>query len=461
MPIGLSAFVICAVVLTFSLLLPGLWRDRAVITEHAVALSAWACAVLLVGMAAVPSESGTQLGLDMPLVIAGSFIFGPWIGGGLAFAAYSDIREFRREISLMRGLYNRSQVALSVMTAGAIFAALSPGGVRWPESVLAAGVAVAGDAIVNYALVGTAKALHEHESPLTTCLHLRLGSIGSFALTYLSYGLMSIVLTEVYKGAGTWGLVTFALPVFFARATFMKTRILEVADARLRQQSEALRDAASRLAEERRDERVAIAADLHDEVLPPLYQVHLMAQVIRQDLAGGRLLALEEDVPALVDAVGRASAAVRDVVRGLRKSPLGAAGFQRTVCLLVDQLRISTDAEFVLDLEDIDGPPMVQLLAYQVVREALTNATRHSGASRIRVVVRVEEGVVRLLIEDDGRGFDPQNVDMRSHFGLSIMKERVELIGGALHVVSGDGQRGSKVIARLPLVPEGNAYQCR
>lgn len=455
----LSAYLAGSTALTVGLLGVGLWWDRDAIFMHGWAPVAWVCGIALVGLAAIPSVGETQLSLDMPLAIAASFTFGPWVGGAIAFLGYCDTRELRREIPLLRGLFNRSQVALSVIIGGLVFRGLSPGGIRWPGSLVAAALAVAADAIVNYALVVTAKTLHERSSPLETLLALRLGAPGSFALTYLSYGLMSIVLAEVFRGAGLWGLASFAMPVLLAHATFQRARLLEVAHAKLHSQGQALRDASIKLVDERRDERLAIAADLHDEVLPPLFQVHLMAQVIRQDLAGGRLLALEEDVPALVDAVDRASSAVRGLVQGLRRSPLGTAGFERTVSLLINELRSLTSAEFDVDTEEVDGPAVVQLLAYQVVREALYNAVRHSGASLIRVRVRMEEGALRILVEDDGAGFDPRSIDRASHFGLTMMKERVDLMGGVLHVRSVPGQ-GTTIVARLPTggsYPSGGA----
>ncbi len=450
-PLVLVVLVGGAISTAVGLLAVGLWHDRATLAGEAWALAAWVCAIAVVGLVAVPSGNGTQLSLDTPLAIAAAFIYGPWVGGGLALLGYSDLREFRGEVSLVRGVYNRAQVTLSVIAAGAIFQELSPDGIEWPGSLVAAGVAVTGDAAVNYCLVGAAKALMERRSTIETLRALRLGSLGSFAATYLAYGLMSVVLAEVYQGAAAWGLLTFIMPLVLARTTFERTRVLEDAGARLRAQSRALQESSLRVAEERRDERMSIAADLHDEVLPSLFQAHLMAQVIRRDLAGGRLLALEEDVPALVEAVEKASSTVRAVVRGLRGSPLGVNGVRRTLELLVEQLRTVAEAEFDLDIEEIKGPPVVQLLAYQIVREALNNAVRHAGATRIRVRLRGEAGVLRILVEDDGCGFDPRGVDGSLHFGLSMMKERVELMGGVLHVSSTPGV-GTRIVARLPVV---------
>jgi two-component system nitrate/nitrite sensor histidine kinase NarX len=175
-----------------------------------------------------------------------------------------------------------------------------------------------------------------------------------------------------------------------------------------------------------------------------------MGQVLRQDLAAGRLLELEDDIPALLGAVDSANDAVRGLISGLRRSPLGSAGFIGTLRLLVEHLQTISPAAFTLDIEDIEGPPLTQLLAYQVVREALNNAVRHSGATAIRVQAGVHAGAVRVIIEDDGSGFVPAKLDGADHFGLSMMRERVELIGGVLHVESAHGV-GTRVVARLPL----------
>jgi len=69
-----------------------------------------------------------------------------------------------------------------------------------------------------------------------------------------------------------------------------------------------------------------------------------MGQVLRRDLAEGRLLELEEDIPELLRAVDSASTAIRGLISGLRKSPLGVAGFRGTLLLLVGQLQTISSA---------------------------------------------------------------------------------------------------------------------
>ncbi len=455
-PTSLTIFATGAVVLSIGLISVGLWEDRDAVVAVGWGWVVWLAAVALVGLASVPSARGPQLGLDLPLLLAAGFLFGPAVGAALGFLGYVDLREFRGEISLLRALYNRAQVGLSVMLGAVVFG-LSGGQVtNLPSALPAALLALAADCLLNYSLVAGAKGLHEGTPPFRILGAMTVGTPRMFGLTYLCYGLLSLILGQAYTDMGAWGLALFAIPVVLGHQAFIRGRRLEAADERLRSQSEALRDASSRLAEERRDERLAVAAGLHDEVLPPLYNIHLMAQVLRRDLADGRLLDLEDDIPELLRAVTSASDATRALISGLRKSPLGAAGFRGTLLLLVEHLQTLSSARFSIDVEEIDGPPIIQLLAYQVIRESLNNAVRHAAASQIRVVAGVQDGAVRVIVEDDGRGFLSPDSGGATHFGLSMMRERVELVGGILHVESSPGA-GTRVVARLPVEVTGSA----
>jgi len=204
-----------------------------------------------------------------------------------------------------------------------------------------------------------------------------------------------------------------------------------------------------KMVDERREERLAVAAGLHDELLPPLYKVHLMGQVLRQDLAMGRLLNLEDDLPELLGATEQASEATQGLIRELRHSGLGPDGLVGTLRLLIRDVESASRGQIQLEAKDVGGSPVVQLLAYQIAREALRNAVRHADASFIRVSLEREGPDMRLIVQDNGRGFDPISVDGEKHFGLLLMKERVELAGGVLHVESRVGH-GTTIVARLP-----------
>jgi signal transduction histidine kinase len=105
------------------------------------------------------------------------------------------------------------------------------------------------------------------------------------------------------------------------------------------------------------------------------------------------------------------------------------------------------------DIDDVNASPIIQLLVFEVAREAMNNSVRHSGARTLSVSLNQDsDGVIRLMVEDDGRGFDPLLVDTQTHFGLQLVRERVELAGGAFVVESMLG-RGTRLVARFPGEP--------
>jgi signal transduction histidine kinase len=99
----------------------------------------------------------------------------------------------------------------------------------------------------------------------------------------------------------------------------------------------------------------------------------------------------------------------------------------------------------------MDGSDEALLVLYQVAREALTNAAKYSKARRITVRMWEEDRTARLIVTDTGIGFETSKVDLRNHFGLQLMKERVESRGGRLVVESRLGE-GTTLAAKVPLV---------
>jgi signal transduction histidine kinase len=253
----------------------------------------------------------------------------------------------------------------------------------------------------------------------------------------------------VYLSAGGWALVIFAAPVLLAREALSQGQSLEWAKEKLGIQTQALQNATDRVADERRDERLAVASGLHDDVLPPLFKVHLLGQVLRQELSTGQLLAMEDDLPELLRATDEASTTLRSVIQNLRRSPLGAGGVAHTLKLLVRELEANSTATFEAYVEDVWATPVVELLAYQTAREALRNALKHSGASKISVSLRRVGDDIRLEVADNGRGFSPASVDTSQHFGLALMRERIELAGGGVVVSTSPGS-GTRITVRLP-----------
>jgi signal transduction histidine kinase len=441
--------VLAVVVIDLAILVTGVVLFRSDFFEAGWEITIWLAAVAAVGLAAIETPAGPQLGMDMPLLLAAGYVLGPIPAGVLAVAGYVDVREFRGEITLDRALFNRAQTSLCVTAASSVFEVLPNGPTVWPLAIPVAILAVAVDSLLNYGLIAGVVALAERVTPKASLARLRFGSALEFVGTYVCFGLLSLLLAETYNDIGAWALLLFVMPLALARRAFAQSEALASAQTRLSAQGVAIREASERIVDERKDERLSIAAGLHDDVLPPLFKVHLMGQVLRQELATGRLLAMEDDLPELIRATDEASGTVRSLIRDLRTSPLGTAGLSRTLQLLVRDLSAKTDISLEADIEEVAGSPVVDLLTYQVAREALRNAIRHSQAGSVRLSLRRDGSDIRLVVEDDGVGFSQLGVDTQHHFGLALMKERVELGGGLLQVDTAVGS-GTRVIARLP-----------
>ena len=115
---------------------------------------------------------------------------------------------------------------------------------------------------------------------------------------------------------------------------------------------------------------------------------------------------------------------------------------------LVEDFGRRTRVDAALEIDEPLAPfgPELEVALFRVVQEALTNVARHAAAGRVDVRVGVENGSVRLAVEDDGRGFAGEPTP---HLGLLGIRERVTALGGALAIESAPGQ-GFRLEATIP-----------
>ena len=418
----------------------------------------WALAPLLLSLTAVTIAADLRpvnvwrsisLSMSLPVTLAGALLLPAWAAGLVAFLGAFDVREFRGEVSFCRALFNRSQVAASVIAASLVFHAFGGRIDRWPAVLVPAFLCLFVDGVVNLALLLPPAGLM-WDVPLTGVVGRVFGDDPVAHVTSVALlGMLCLPLAILVRTAGSWGLVLGVVPLILGRRLFEQGNHIRDYRAKLVTKNDALRRAIHDLARERREERLVIAGELHDEVLPPLFQVHLMGQVLRQDLNRGQLLELDDDLPTLLEATEAAQTAIRNLVRDLRQSPLGPGGLFPTVRLLSSELESAGVTRISLNLQECDCSPLTQLLAYQVVREALSNSCRHSRGSEVTVRMWPEADLLRVVVSDDGVGFVPWAVDGTEHFGLQLIAERVEAGGGRVVVESRLGQ-GTTVAASLP-----------
>jgi signal transduction histidine kinase len=209
-----------------------------------------------------------------------------------------------------------------------------------------------------------------------------------------------------------------------------------------------LQRARERLVTAREEERRRLRRDLHDGLGPQLSSqtltIDAVRELMRQDPDAAEALLLDLKAQSR-DAV----ADVRRLVYALRPpalDDLGLVGALRATAQHASNgPRVSVEAPDNLP----PLPAAVEVAAYRIAQEALTNVVRHAGASRcvIRLVLDEEAEMLRLEVEDDGRGIGEER---GSGVGLHSMRERARELGGGLTVGTPSG-RGTVVRARLPL----------
>jgi signal transduction histidine kinase len=425
--------------------------DPAILHRLSPGLIVWGVLVSLGTLATIYlGPNKPALSMDLPVLLACCFVLGPVPAALVAFVATFDLQEIRGDVSLWRSLWNRTQTAFSVMAAGIAFAVI-PGELgQWPDSLLPSVAALLADTAINYSCVALILSLATRTEIRRVMSSMRVGSFAGFAATYAAFGLTGLLMAEAYIDFGFAGVLVFLGPILIAREAFSQRLRADMAVQSALAQSSALRNVDERIADERRDERSRIAAALHDEVLQSLYNVTIRAQVIREDLKSGRLLELEEDVPPVVEASQRAVDELRDVIHGLRQSSVGHAGLIDTLTLLVQHLYDQTGIKFVSEVDaSLRATAETELVVYQVAREALTNAAKHSAADTVWLKLRNEGADIRLQVIDNGSGFDQHYSRDARHFGLQLMRERVASTGGVIEIRSAPGS-GTTVAATFP-----------
>ena len=211
---------------------------------------------------------------------------------------------------------------------------------------------------------------------------------------------------------------------------------LELAFLRMMRRLEAeRRRAGSAALRAQEQERARVARDLHDEVNQSLTGLLLRLEAVSEEAPPE----LEAELAETKTLANRAMLELLSLARQLRPTALDDLGLAAAIGGQVEQIagagieaELSTDGDFA-DLGDD-----VQLVVYRVAQEALSNASRHSGATRIAVTLRRSKRGAELEVADDGRGFAFE----QSEHGLGIagMRERALLVGGELTIESRPGQ---------------------
>lgn len=208
------------------------------------------------------------------------------------------------------------------------------------------------------------------------------------------------------------------------------------------------RDSLRRVVEAQELERRRLARELHDETGQALTSILLNLRTLEEAAAGDESRAAATTVRELV------LSTIQDVRRlavELRPKALDDFGLvpalERLTQTFAEQTGLAVDFEPALAGGRL--PAEVETALYRIVQESLTNVVKHARARRVSVLLTRKDRAVVAVVEDDGRGFDPQ-ATRDGGFGLVGMRERVALVDGRLQVESSEGG-GTTLVVEVPL----------
>ena len=413
----------------------------------------WAVLIALVELLPVPAWRGLTISVGFPLMMVVAFLYAPAAAATVALVGASDPREFRGEVTILRALFNRCQVALSVLAASAVFHQLTPFSYleEHDSAVLLLIAAVSAslvDYVVNSSLVTVFVSLRTGVPMRQVMKELRIGRLGEFLMSYLGLGLVGLSLAVLFTKT-PWALPAILAPLLFARQMFFRSQALEEAHKELQEREQVLRALSNAMAEERADERLQIAGYLHDDLAQVLFRLSIQVDVARKLLEKGQT----EDVSVQLDKIRESkqetSDRIRALIRDLHRSPLGARGLAEALESFTDEVGKDSSIRFHRDVADIDLPAPIALLVYHIAREGVMNAMKHAQPRDVWIAVQEEDDDIVLSLKDNGVGFDTEAPGPEGHFGMAMMRERAQVGGGRFEVESEPGQ-GTTITVRFP-----------
>jgi signal transduction histidine kinase/ligand-binding sensor domain-containing protein len=245
-----------------------------------------------------------------------------------------------------------------------------------------------------------------------------------------------IVLPPFYR---TWWFLTLAgLGVAGAIWLSYEYRVRQLQRAQARQQAFA-----RQLIESQENERRRIAVELHDSLGQSLVIIRNWAL-----LGAGQLDAqapAKEELDEITATAARAINEVREIAYNLGPYHLERLGLAGTIKDMVNRVAQASQIRFTTELDSTDGALSreAEMNLYRIAQESINNIVKHAGATEVKITLKREAGSVKLIVADNGKGFDPQLAASpagKSGFGLTGIAERVRLLEGAWAVRSVIGE---------------------
>ena len=223
---------------------------------------------------------------------------------------------------------------------------------------------------------------------------------------------------------------------------------------RVRRERLAQESFSRRLIASQESERQRIAGELHDGMGQDLLVIANQAQLSlsREQNSPGAAARLKD----IAETARRALEQARRIAHNLRPGLLDELGLAKAVRASAEKAVQASGVSVAVVLDDVDGllPSEFEVNLFRIAQEAMTNVLKHARASQASIALTKGPTGIRLVVEDNGRGFEPARLDSvpveRRGFGLRQMAERAKMMGGRVDLQSRPGQ-GTRLTVEVPL----------
>jgi len=227
------------------------------------------------------------------------------------------------------------------------------------------------------------------------------------------------------------------------------------AEEALQESGKRLRFLSSQLITAQEKERRRISIELHDELGQALMVLKLQLRSMEEQLNENQT-ALREECEQILHYIDDITENVRRLSRDLSPSILEDLGLLPALRWLINEFTKHHPVESKLDIEDTPDlfSKEEEIIIFRIFQEALTNIGKHAQATHVSVIIKLQDGEISFVVEDNGKGFNVEQVFSREAtergMGLATMEERARMVGGSLDIWSQEGT-GTRITFSIPM----------
>ena len=223
------------------------------------------------------------------------------------------------------------------------------------------------------------------------------------------------------------------------------------AESSLKQSSEQLRELSRHLQKVREEERLRIAREIHDELGQQLTGLKMdVAWLMRKTVQDDPVI--KDKFDEALSLVDKAVQSIRRISTELRPSVIDDLGLNAALEWQVEEIgrRMDVEIEYKNSFNDSNINPDISIGIFRIMQESLTNIVKHAAAYKININISQAGNAIRLIVEDDGIGFDTNAKQDQLTFGLIGIKERTSMLQGECAIYS-EPNTGTRIEVSIPL----------